>query len=458
HVLDKFVVWDCPDMTSWTAEHYVVRLLEVAGLADVVVYVASDERYNDAVPTQFLKLLLQAGKVVVACLVKMREAEIPALLNHFQQAVVAPLPVRPVACLAVPFLTHEQLKDPFHGTIPSDPNATKPANAWRIPLVNQVAVLGEPSVEVRRRTVHAAVAFLKSAESTLLGVARNDLDALQSWRRLVHEGRAEFDNQYCREFLGTERMRRFDEALVRLLQLLDLPGVGQHVSRVLNLIQTPYRWLRERLSKAMRRPPAPSLPERPVLENALATWLDLLRKESARRAGQHPLWQYVHDGWHAGLAERIKERFERELAVFHASMHDEVERTARAIYEHLERNPVALNTLRGAKLTLELGAAVSTFAAVATLGATVWLNLVFIPLATSVANHLVELLGEKYVNTQREQTRARQMALVSQKLSAPLAEWLIQWPATGNTPLERLQQVLQRLPHNIAELEAELRS
>ena len=35
HLLDKYVVWDCPDMTMWAANNYVPRLLEVAGLADV---------------------------------------------------------------------------------------------------------------------------------------------------------------------------------------------------------------------------------------------------------------------------------------------------------------------------------------------------------------------------------------------------------------------------------------
>ena len=65
-------------MTTWAAAGYVPRLLEVAALADVLVYVASDERYNDEVPTQFLKLLLQAGKPVVVCLTKMREADAAA--------------------------------------------------------------------------------------------------------------------------------------------------------------------------------------------------------------------------------------------------------------------------------------------------------------------------------------------------------------------------------------------
>src|SRR5262249_8477389 len=51
-LLQNFIVWDCPDMTTWAAVGYVPRLLEIAALADVVVYVASDERYNDEVPTQ----------------------------------------------------------------------------------------------------------------------------------------------------------------------------------------------------------------------------------------------------------------------------------------------------------------------------------------------------------------------------------------------------------------------
>ncbi len=64
-LLKDFVVWDCPDMTTWAAAGYIPRLLEAAALADVVVFVASDERYNDEVPTRFLRLILEAGKPVV---------------------------------------------------------------------------------------------------------------------------------------------------------------------------------------------------------------------------------------------------------------------------------------------------------------------------------------------------------------------------------------------------------
>src|SRR5947208_3591590 len=90
-LLQNFVVWDSPDMTTWAATSYVPRLLEIAALADVIVYVASDERYNDEVPTQFLHLLLQAGKAVVVVLAKMREADAPAFIAHFRKEVLGRL-------------------------------------------------------------------------------------------------------------------------------------------------------------------------------------------------------------------------------------------------------------------------------------------------------------------------------------------------------------------------------
>ena len=69
--------------------------------SDVIVYVASDERYNDEIPTQFLQMLLQAGKPAVVCLTKMREADAQALTEHFQKEV-APCRYRRTSVFARP--------------------------------------------------------------------------------------------------------------------------------------------------------------------------------------------------------------------------------------------------------------------------------------------------------------------------------------------------------------------
>jgi hypothetical protein len=442
-LLPDFVIWDCPDMTTWAATNYVPRLMEIAGLADVIVYAASDERYNDEVPTQFLQMLLQAGKPVVVCLMKMKEDDAPALIAHFQQEVLGRLTGKVVSVLPIPHLTPAQLADPV-----------REAARWRIPLLNQVAVIGTPAREARRRTVAWANYYLLAHQEQLLSPARHDLAALQAWRAVVQEGQVEFDNRYRREFLTGEKFHRFDEALVRLLELLELPGVGRILSGALWVVRTPYRLLKGLFNKALRRPDAPSMRELPVLEDALTGWLDLLRKEAARRADSHPVWAHIDKGFAGGLATLARERFQQAFRGFQIGLANEVDHTARSIYEELEKNPVALNTLRGSKFALEVA---SIAGAVVTCGQNWMLDIILVPLAASVTHQLVELLGKQYVDNLREQARARQQALVTHFVSGPLAEWLAEWPATGGSAYERLQLALRRIPPAIQQLDFAVR-
>ncbi len=430
-LLQRFVVWDCPDMTTWAAAGYIPRLLEVAGLADVIVYVASDERYNDEVPTQFLHMLLQTNKPVVVCLVKVKEENAPQLIAHFQEEVLGRMTSAALAVLPVPYLTPEQLADPV-----------RLAGKYRVPLLNQVMVLGEPAAAARRRTVQGAVHYLVHSQDSLLAAARKDVAALQSWREVVQAGQAEFDQRYKREYLTGEKFHSFDEALVRLMELLELPGVGKFVSGTLWVLRTPYRLLKGAFTKALQRPAAAGRPELPVLEGALAGWLDLLRKEAARRAGTHPVWEHIDKGFATGLTDVAQERFQQGFRGFQASLADEIEQTARAIYGELEKNPAKLNMLRGFKFSLEAG---SIGVTVATGGIGLH-DLILVPVIASLTHQLVELLGMQYVDGQRELARHRQQALVTQYVSGPLAEWLAQWPATGGSTYERLQLALRRIP------------
>lgn len=441
-LLRNFVVWDCPDMTTWAAAGYGSRLVEVAGLADVIVYVASDERYNDEVPTEFLRLLLQTGKPVVVCLMKMKEADAQAIVAHFQKEVARKLPPGIVAYLPIPHLTAAQLADPV-----------RLAGKYRIPLVNQIAVLGEPTATARRRTVQGANRYLVTHEKDLLSSVRQDVMALQNWRELVQSGQVEFDNRYRREYLNSQQFRLFDEALVRLLDLLEIPGVGKILSGALYMLRTPYRLLRSWLGKTIIRPPVASPPELAVLEEALTGWLDLLRKEAAQQADFHPLWAYVEKGFAHSLGEQARDRFQQNYRAFQLCQTDEIDRTARAIYEDLEKNPAVLNTLRGGKFLIDVAAIGGTLA----LGGIGWHDVILVPLAASITHQLVELLGQNYVDNQRELARQRQQMLMAQYVSRPLAEWLMEWPITGGSEFERLQLALRRIPEGIRKLDSEIR-
>jgi hypothetical protein len=438
-LLADFVVWDCPDMTTWAAATYASRLIEVAGLADVIVYVASDERYNDVVPTQFLRLLLEVGKPVIVCLTKMRPDTAPAMLKHFEGEVLDGLPRGRVTTMAIPFLSPDELANPV-----------RKATQYRIPLLNQLLALADPLPAARRRNVRAALRFLTSTCERLLTVARDDVAALEEWRALVFRGRDEFTDRYRREYLTSEKFRRFDEALVRLIDLMELPGVGKFVSSTLWVVRTPYRLLKGAMNRAFSRPDVASMPEQQVLTAGLDAWLDQLRAEALRRSEQHSLWRHVAEGFDASLGERTREKFQAGFRSLQAGLALEVEQTARKIYEELEKSPGRLNALRGSKFALD----VASIAGALVIGHIGLHDLVLVPLSASVAHQLVEWLGAAYVETQRDQTRERQQALVVKHLADPLAEWLARWPATGGTAYERIQLALARVPAAIRELDA----
>jgi hypothetical protein len=439
--LGDVVIWDCPDMTTWAAEHYALRLIEVAGLADVIVYVASDERYNDEVPTQFLHLLVRAGKAVIVVLTKMRPEHSKQLIEHFEKEVLDRLPgasaARPaVPVLTVPHLAPDQLADPV-----------RKAMAYRIPLINQVMVMAEPGVS-RKRTVENALGYLSTAGGELLDVARQDLAAMDGWRSLVQSSRLEFDDRYRTEFLNGEGFRRFDEARERLLNLLELPGAGRAFAMVMWGLRFPYRSLRNLIERALVRPPAVSIGEASVLDNAFRAWLDQLRAEAIRRADSHPLWRHVAGGFNSGLAESAGEKFQGLLRSFQVSSADELEGAARAVTAGLEKNPAGLITLRAFKLLLDVIAIVLAIWA----GGWNWWTLLLIPLFVSLAHQLVELGVRQYVEVKRSSIRSRKMSSVSQTVSGPMAEWLIRWPATGGSAYEKLQAALRRVPETITQL------
>jgi GTP-binding protein EngB required for normal cell division len=435
------VVWDCPDMTTWAATGYVSRLIEVAALADVIVYVASDERYNDEVPTQFLQLLFRAGKAVVVVLTKMSESHAGHIVEHFGRDVLSRMPNaatgRPgIPVLAVPHLSADQRADP----------AGKAA-AFRIPLLNQVMVLADPAI-ARKRTVDHALKFLSTAGGELLEVARQDLAAMDAWRALVDVSRQEFDTRYRTDFLNGEGFRRFDEARDRLLEFLELPGAGRAFAMFLWALRLPYRGLRSLIHRALVRPPAVNIGEVPVLTNAFRAWMDQLRAEAIRRADAHPVWKHIAAGFNSGLSESATDQFNTLLRSYQVSSAEEIEAAARAVTAGLEKKPAVLVALRAGKLMLDAMAIVLAIWA----GGWAWPTLILIPLFVSAAHQVVELGVRQYVEGKRSAIRSRKTATVSEAVSGPMADWLARWPATGGSAYEKLQGALRRVPETIAHL------
>ena len=159
---------------------------------------------------------------------------------------------------------------------------------------------------------------------------------------------------------------------------------------------------------------------------------------------------HIEKGFGGGLTELAHERFQQGFRSFQLSLADEVDRTARGIYEELEKKPALLNTLRGGNLTLDVAAIAGSL----TIGHIGLHDFVLVPLMASIKQHVVEWLGKQYVENQRDQMRMRQQRLATQYISTPLAAWLEEWPVTEGSTFERLQVALRRVPPAVQELEA----
>ncbi|MDB5311129.1 MAG: GTP-binding protein Der [Gemmataceae bacterium] len=443
--LADFVIWDCPDMTTWASAGYVSRLMEVAALADVVVYVASDERYNDEVPTQFLHLLVKAGKAVVVVLTKMRETDAPALVDHFRQEILGRLPKLPDGTApAVPVLAFPQMSP----EVRNDPAGA--GARLRVQLLNQILVQCESDTAARRRTVANAAKYLSTAGDGLLDVARRDLAEYDVWKMTVYGGKTDFEDRYRREFLSGEQFRRFDRYREQLIDLLELPGAGRMLGNVLWVLRAPYRWSRDYVTGLIVRPNVLNLSERTVLSAALTGWLDQLQAEALKRSGSHPVWKGIAHGFDAGLAAQARDRFQQEFRTFELKETDELEQAGRQMVNTVEQHPAVLYMLRGGKLVCDIvmvgGILVLTWVPS-------WYHLLLIPLGVSATHQAAEFVVRGAAETTRARVRNQRSALVTSELTDPLAAWLAEWPATGGTSFERLQQVLRRVPLLIRQLE-----
>ncbi len=161
---------------------------------------------------------------------------------------------------------------------------------------------------------------------------------------------------------------------------------------------------------------------------------------------------HISKGFDSGLIEGAKKAFEERFKDFQLALADDVEKTSRAIYADLEKDPIRLNMLRGSKFALDAAGIAGVLVAG---GLNLW-DLLWVPLAASITQMLVEFLGKQYVENQRELTRERQRQLAAQFVSAPMTDWLAAWPVSGGSSFERLQLVLQRIPPAISRAQEEV--
>jgi hypothetical protein len=163
------------------------------------------------------------------------------------------------------------------------------------------------------------------------------------------------------------------------------------------------------------------------------------------------LWKQIAARFDTELAPQARDRFATEFRSFELKESEDLEAAGKALVAGVENNPALLYSLRGGKFAADL-VVIGAVVYLAWAAGSAW-YLLLAPLGVSLTHQFSELVTRGVAEGARHRVRSHRESLVATNLTAPLAAWLTEWPTTGGTSFEKLQQVLRRVPDLIRQME-----
>jgi len=340
------VTRDTPDFDSLAAHRYRAGLLEIGAAADAYVLVVSKEKYADQAVWNVVRLLEPLGRPLVVVLNKVSD-DAAAVLTR---AVGERLAEQAGGWGRVPVVVL-----PFDPAIEARGAALPAVDALRDAVA---AALRTP----RGRHAAGVCALLRRHWDDWTAPLRVEHAALDEWRACVEGRLAALLAAYERGYLEhPERYEDFRRATAELLVLLELPKVGRGIAAVRQGVTWLPRQLLARGRAWLERNPRPPTRARPASQAFLVDELDQLlsglQAEAQRRAvpsaADGPLWQALAHEL-TTTAEPLTTRLHADIDALTPVQARAVQTAANRLYSALQERPAVLNSLRTARLALDL--------------------------------------------------------------------------------------------------------
>lgn len=414
------MLWDTPDFDSVDAAAYQSAVLRVAALADVVLLVLSKDKYADLAVWKLLKLLEPLAQPTLVCLNKLEPASrttiTESLRRKWQDTRRDPLPT----IVPVPYIENLDSGEPT--TLDHER-----ALLW--------SALKQARGQVQRnRQSERARVLVSLHRDHWLAPLRAEHQWSREWRELIDVTRNEGIAYYRSGYLDhPQHYETFRQALRELLRLLEIPGL----TGVLSGTREVVTWLPRQLlnlGQAVKSDgrAGEGSGEAWILRQAFQHQLTRLQEKVLEKRDDEGVYQ---GGWRelGTLLNTEKssliERFEANISRYITDFQSEIERTARALYEQLEKDPATLNGLRAARLSTDAAAVVL---ALYTAGLGLH-DLVLAPAMLSLTTLLTETALGHYLDKAASQLKKAQADAVGRLFEEAVCTHLRQFP-------ERLDQ------------------
>lgn len=342
------IIWDTPDFDSVSSRSYRYAVPKVCAIADAIVMVVSKEKYADQTVWETLRLVMQLPRPLHVVINKV-SADSAAALESAIKEKFAEEGISTTGITTIPYLQDASLETLL---------AEKAVGQLR----EQIAA----ALEGKGATTAPLKPYIEQHWSSWVAPLEREQQGFDAWTALVdeacHTTRSEYERDYLRNPNFDDTMQK---AIVQLLDLLELPGIGGSLAHVRNAITWPARTLFRKLVKQQPRKAESAKREdneSEILHAALRGRLTHLQRISGDHAAQDqnepqqwwgPLWQTLQEDH-----DRLERGFNDAIEVHQTAFAPRIQEAADELFAHLQRHPATLNGLRAARVTADAAAVV----------------------------------------------------------------------------------------------------
>ncbi len=406
-LLPPCILWDTPDFDSIDAPDYKEGVIRAIALADIIILVLSKEKYADQSVWEMMSIIEEFNQPTLICINKLPEDSesliIRSLKQKWQQARTDVFPD------IIPLFYHKQTGCPHW-------------SATNEKLIYQLA-----KKAIKRNHFRYQSNLIHRHWSTWLAPIIAEHQAADEWQHLVSKQVNYALIAYQRDYLNHPHYyETFQQALIELLNLLEIPGIAKVLSKTRRVLTWPIRSLLG-LRRSHRLGVYQS--QELVLLNQQAKHLLIQLTEhlldKIDMEGRKNSWWKENYRLLRQQRNVILEAFKQQADDYHASFQQDVEATAHRLYEKLQQQPLILNSLRTTRVSAD---AVAIVLAIQTGGIGLH-DLIITPAMLSLTSMLTETAIGSYMNKTEAQLKKHQLETVKQQLFIEcLQHYLYQLP------------------------------
>ena len=424
-VLPACVLWDTPDFDSIDAAEYKEGVLRTIALADVIILVVSKEKYADQSVWDMMSAIAPLKQPTLICINKLAEGTetliTASLQQKWQQARADAFPA------VVPLFYH------------------KPATELLWPNLYRNQLISLVTQGRQHQPVKTQMAYLQYFWEHWLEPIRVEHLAALEWQTLCSQELERTLQHYQRDYLNhPHHYATFQNALVELLELLEIPGVAAVLMHTRKILVWPVKQLLKFAQKSHH--PVDSSHEVQLLAQLAEHLLIQLADQVLDKTSKNALPDWWKELAHELRRQRpqILQQFQLQASHYHEHFKCQVVATAEQLYLKLQELPMLLNSLRATRVTAD-AAAIAFTIKTGGIGAH---DLLIAPAMLALTSMLTESALGSYLQRVQTELKQQQLAAVTALLHQSLQSQLTQL-----TTQLSAQQLFQISPEQVKRAE-----